>query len=424
MVYARGKRICVTCLTLYNDDLTAPPPATETFHPDDHDHSQPELMHYEASEQHTLMTTGELTMPMRVARALFAHGGTTMHQTVVPEHGLMVEVANIIANRTLTSQDPIRQGSAPTTATSADDTDIMMSTPDRAITPVRPVTPSQIPGSVFQGPIPETALNITPLPTYDQAVSRGQAPIYNMIHPDDIPLNRRTLGRIATYAVDMGLAYSDIFKLRADELHQNASSSTEHHAGMREIADNVERLENAWIRLLDEAQRRDRVLFQYNTTSATQLEAFDWIEEITRNPPDSVGSHARRFSEWLYLLEREYSNIVNPGEQKPSRRGINLAFERQEVHDQMTMQGDQWTGSADDWIPITEQDQQIYTDNNSRTVFFPSFYPADDEDDEDYENDTYPIVRSATGRVVQMPEAWGVPDPSESYTTGDMMDID
>lgn len=429
LAYHEEDRHCVTCLLRYNQESPSPPRNPETYHPDDHDHSQPELMHYEASEQHTLRTTGELTMPMRVARELNAHGGTTIFEAMVPEHGLMPSIAEIMANRNITAQDPIRQNNPSDTTASVDDTDVTMGEDDIAVdapaTPARPITPSQVTGDVFQGPIPDTALNNTPLPTYNQAVTGGQAPIYDEIDPDNIPLNRRTLARVASYATGMELAYVSVLKTRFEALYKNASNATEPSPRMRNIAETVELLRSAWNQLSDEAKRRDRILFEHDTTSATQLEAFDWIDEITRNPPNSVKHISRRFSRWLNLLETEYSNTVSTdGTSSPSRREINLAFERQETRDQMAMQGDEWTGSADDWMPVTEQDKKIFYENMISTRWFPAFYSVNDRDDEDYDDDVYPIIKSTTGHVVQTPEAWGVPTPSGFDTAGDMMEID
>ena len=90
----------------------------------------------------------------------------------------------------------------------------------------------------------------------------------------------------------------------------------------------------------------------------------------------------------------------------------------------MAMQGDEWTGSADDWMPVTEQDKKIFYENMISTRWFPAFYSVNDRDDEDYDDDVYPIIKSTTGHVVQTPEAWGVPTPSGFDTAGDMMEID
>jgi hypothetical protein len=99
MAYHQEYKYCVTCLVRLNDDQQRPQTPSETFHPDDHDHEHPQLLHYEASEQHTLKTTGELTMPMKVARELNRHSGLTPFYAAVPENRLMYEISNIIRNR-------------------------------------------------------------------------------------------------------------------------------------------------------------------------------------------------------------------------------------------------------------------------------------------------------------------------------------
>ncbi|KAG9522293.1 hypothetical protein KCV07_g3161, partial [Aureobasidium melanogenum] len=51
------------------------------------------------------------------------------------------------------------------------------------------LTPSKIPPAVFQGLIPQTALNDTPLPAYNQIDSRGQAALYSGEDLLNVPVN-------------------------------------------------------------------------------------------------------------------------------------------------------------------------------------------------------------------------------------------
>jgi len=192
MSYHQQDKFCVTCLTRFNEDSPPPPSPPERYQPEDHAHEHPPVLRYEASEQHVLKTTGELTMPMRVARELERHGGTTLVQTMVPEHALMQEISNIISNRSLDTSAP--------DAHEIDVDEEEKFTHNPPTTPIQIRTPSRIPGSVFQGPIPETALTNTPLPTYHQAATSGQAPVYDIINPTGIPLHRSTLQRISYYA--------------------------------------------------------------------------------------------------------------------------------------------------------------------------------------------------------------------------------
>jgi hypothetical protein len=224
IAYHQENRYCAACLIRMHEATIPRSPVTETFHPEDIEHQHPQLLHCEESEHQTLQTTGQLTMPMRVSRALEAHvpHGTTLLEAVVPEHALMQEITNIVSSSGSRTRDPVRWVDPsitetpkdseddlhattgadentpvpPSTVTSTNEADAANgedenttdpSTTDPPATPARPITPSRIPGYVFQGPVPQTALNDTPLPSYDQAVSRGQAPIYAEYDPKGYP---------------------------------------------------------------------------------------------------------------------------------------------------------------------------------------------------------------------------------------------
>jgi hypothetical protein len=284
MAYHQEYKYCVTCLVRLNDDQQRPQTPPETFHPEDHDREHPQLLHYEASEQHTLKTTGELTMPMRVARELNRHNGLTPFYAAVPENRLMYEINSIIRNRNIQTPDPIRtnQAPAPVSPRNAGHTadDVNGNTIQPPTTPLRPSTGSRISGSVFKGPIPPTALYSTPLPSYDQAVSRGQAPIYSEYSRENIPINRRTLERVTRYGYFFDKATGDLDD-RTGALHENRDSDMERYPAMRDIFKTLDRLDDAEAHVYDEALRRDRILFQYNTTSATERQTRSWIADVT-----------------------------------------------------------------------------------------------------------------------------------------------
>lgn len=181
MAYHQENRYCAACLIRMHE-ASSPSPDPETFHPEDSEHEHPQLLHYEESEHQTLQTTGQLTMPMRVSRALEAHvpHGTTLLQAVVPEHALMQEITNIVSSSGSRTLDPVRwvdpsitgtpkdpeddlyatngadenTSVPPSTATSTDEADAANgegenTTDPRATdppaTPARPITPSRIP---------------------------------------------------------------------------------------------------------------------------------------------------------------------------------------------------------------------------------------------------------------------------------------
>jgi hypothetical protein len=196
-------------------------------------------------------------------------------------------------------------------------------------------------------------------------VSRGQAPIYSEYSRENIPINRRTLERVTRYVYFFDKATGDLDD-RIGALHDNRDSDIERYPAMRDMFETLDRLEHATAHVYDEAMRRDRILFQYNTTSATEQQTRSWIADITRNPENSLRSHVRRFSEWVHLIEAEYTSAISTngaslpgGSLPPARRAINRIFEQEEIRDQMRMQGDQWTGPADAWITSSEDDERV-----------------------------------------------------------------
>jgi hypothetical protein len=262
-------------------------------------------------------------------------------------------------------------------------------------------------------------------------VSRGQAPIYSEYSRENIPINQRTLERVTRYVYFFDKATGDLDD-RIGALHDNRDSDIERYPAMRDMFETLDRLEHATAHVYDEAMRRDRILFQYNTTSATEQQTRSWIADITRNPENSLRSHVRRFSEWVHLIEAEYTSAISTngaslpgGSLPPARRAINRIFEQEEIRDQMRMQGDQWTGPADAWITPSEDDERVIRRTRRRDRRFPEFYNTDDASDNDYRYpEEHPLIESSEGRYVQVPDAFGVPDPSNSDNDTDMMDVD
>ena len=408
MSYHQRDKFCVACLTGSNERSPPPPSPPERYHPEDHEHEHPPVLHYEASEQHVLKTTGQLTMPMRVARELDSHGGTTLVQTMVPEHALMQEISSIISNRSLDTPAP--------DVHEHDVDDEEDHTSDPPTTPIQILTPSCIPESVFQGPIPETALNNTPLPMYHQAVTSGQAPVYDIINPTGIPLHRSTLQRISYYA-DLTSKLREIYGDRhIVNIFYKAVNIQTPHPALDEIMDALEVLYDALRALREEASRRHDIVFRYRATSATEEQVRAWIAEITRDPDNSVRSHCRRFSEWIGIIWEDYSSVIATigasTALPPARRAINLAFEQEEIRDRMRMQGFEWPGSADDWVEPTPWDNDIIAATRKRDRWYTKQYGARDLNDSDF-TEGYPATHLPTGRPLLVPLAYGVPRPSE-----------
>jgi len=345
-------------------------------------------------------------MPMRVARELERHGGTTLVQTMVPEHALMQEISNIISNRSLDTSAP--------DAHEIDVDEEEKLTHNPPTTPIQIRTPSRIPGSVFQGPIPETALTNTPLPTYHQAATSGQAPVYDIINPTGIPLHRSTLQRISYYADLMSKLCETYGDRHIVNIFYKAVNIQTPHPALDEIMDALEVLYDALRALRAEASRRHDIVFRYRATSATEEQVRVWIAEITRNPDNSVRSHRRRFHEWIGIIWDDLSSVIaNIGASTtlpPARRAINLAFEQEEIRDQMRMQGFEWAGSADDWVAPTPRDNDIIAAARKRDKEY-NKYGIEYLNDSDF-TEGYPATHLSTGRPLLLPLAYGVPRPS------------
>ncbi|KAH0144904.1 hypothetical protein KCU67_g12878, partial [Aureobasidium melanogenum] len=240
-----------------------------------------------------------------------------------------------MSRRNTDGPEPQRWVDTPNLIESTEATDNMEEDlPAPPTTPVRPPPPAEILPGVLQGPTPQTALNDTPLPAYSQVASRGHAPLYPEYDPMDIPL--RTL-----------LHHYDVAK-------------------MQKIADAAKYLREGFARLRKEAHDRRKIVFEHSTTSATFDQVADWIVEITRNPENSVRSHARRFTEWIWLLEHEIFLTASPNDRPdnhkfpdgstiPGYLAINFAFEQEEVCDQIATQGDVWDESSSRYVERTRQ---------------------------------------------------------------------
>ncbi|KAH0281744.1 hypothetical protein KCU91_g117, partial [Aureobasidium melanogenum] len=122
---------------------------------------------------------------------------------------------------------------------------------------------------------------------------------------------------------------------------------------MQKIADAAQYLEEGLVRLYNKANDRQNIVFQYNTTTATEIQVAEWIAEITRNPENSVRSHARRLTEWIRRLEYELMldlRLDNPvdgyklpdGSSYPDCQQINRTLKQEEVRDQRIMHGENW----------------------------------------------------------------------------------
>ncbi|KAH0164091.1 hypothetical protein KCU67_g5300, partial [Aureobasidium melanogenum] len=204
--------------------------------------------------------------------------------------------------------------------------------PAPSTTPVRPPPPAKIPPGVFQGPIPQTALNDTPLPAYSQVAD-----------PMDILVNLCTLQRLSDHTYYLQEALSDDLRTRLLDVSSAATTAIQmpyHYdiAKMQKIADAAKYLREGFARLRKEAHDRRKIVFEHSTTSATFDQVADWIVEITRIPANSVRSHARRFTEWIWLLEHEILLAASPNDRPdnhkfpdgstiPDYLEINFAFD-------------------------------------------------------------------------------------------------
>lgn len=209
-------------------------------------------------------------------------------------------------------------------------------------------------------------------------------------------------------------------------------TSLELHPGFVELKKISKSIADLMYGVEKEALRRDNILFKHNTTSATQEQAISWIADVTRNPENSVHSHARRFAAWVDLLEAEVDAAIYThgaslpgGDLPPARRAINLVFEQEEMRNQIAQQGEHWAGSPDAWVTPTELDEECIRYIRRHDREFPSIYDVDDRDDLDHPlYPSMPRIVSSTGRYVQVPNVFGASDPSVSTTAEDMMDVD
>jgi hypothetical protein len=248
--------------------------------------------------------------------------------------------------------------------------------------------------------------------------------------PKDIPINRRTLERVALYAYHMRVANTDLINKKSTSVYAKVYNSLGLHPGFAELKKTLVSIADLMYGFEKEAMRRDNILFKHNTTSATQEQAISWIADVTRNPENSVRSHALRFTAWVDLVEAEVDSAIYtdgaslPGGALPlARRAINLVFEQEEVRNRMAQQGEYWAGSPDAWVTPTELDEECIRYVRRRDREFPPIYVVDDRDDLDHPlYPSMPRIVSSTGRYVQIPNVVGVSDPSVS--NGDMMDVD
>ncbi|KAH0386142.1 hypothetical protein KCU92_g2838, partial [Aureobasidium melanogenum] len=424
MVYHLEAKVCTECHFRLNEGTPLLPPTTETWHPQDHHHSYPPIPNYERSETDTAITTGRLTGPMLVARELnrqLPDGGTTVFQRNVPEIQLVDQINDIISRRNTDATDNMEED-----------------LPAPPTTPVRPPPPAEIPPGVFQDPIPQTALNDTPLPAYSQVASRGHAPLFSEYDPMDIPVNLCTLQRLSDHTYYLPEALSDDLRTRLLDVSSAANTAIQmpyHYdvAKMQKIADAAKYLREGSARLRNEAHDRRKIVFEHSTTSATFDQVADWIVEITRNPENSVRSHARRFTAWIWLLEHEIFLTVSPNDRPdyhkfpdgstiPGYLAINFAFEQEEVCDQMVMQGDVWDESSSRYVERTRQqihaDKAVVAELRRRDRAFPSiYYPTEIFNRGDEELPHWhgefgkPPLRADTRTPIRVHAAFSLPNP-------------
>ncbi|KAG9701126.1 hypothetical protein KCU95_g2577, partial [Aureobasidium melanogenum] len=446
MVYHQEETMCRECYTRWTEETPSPSPTPETWHPQDHDHSLPILPSYEEFEKATI-ETGEFTGPMIVARELNRQardGDTTVSQQNVPEHQLLDQIRDIIRRRNVDGLAPEESvntpnASDPTEATTNVD-DVL---PPPPITPVRALSRSEIPAAVFEGPLPKALPNNMPLPAYDQVASRGRAPNYSENDLMDIPVNLQTLKRLSDYCYYLGIALSDDLQnqlVKTIDYACIAITMPEQYPAdkMQKIADAAEYLEEGMVRLCNKAGDRRKIVFQYNTTSATEHQVAEWIAEITRNPENSVRSHARRFTEWIWLLEYELVFGILPddspdnfklpdGSRYPNCQQINRIFEQKKVRDQRIMQGEDWDETSGTFVEASDTDRLLIADIKRRDKEIPSAYRTNDH----YGDQDKPSWRDGFGgpihadsrRFICVPTAFGVPNPRPLPGPNDPMEV-
>ncbi|KAG9752987.1 hypothetical protein KCU73_g5981, partial [Aureobasidium melanogenum] len=390
MVYHLEEKVCTECHVRLNEGTPPPPPTTETWHPQDHDHLYPPIPTYERSETETAITTGRLTGPMLVARELnrqLPDGGTTVFQRNVPEIQLVDQINDILSRRNTDGSEPQIWVDTPNLIESTEATDNMEEDlPAPPTTPVRPPPPAEIPPGVFQGPIPQTALNDTPLPAYSQVASRGHAPLYCEYDPMDIPVNQCTLQRLSDHTYYLQEALSNDIRTRLLDVSSAANTAIQmpyHYdiAKMQKIADAAKYLREGFARLCNEAHDRRKIVFEHSTTSATFNQVADWIVEITRNPENS-----------------------------------------EEVCDQMAMQGDVSDESSSRYVERTRQqihaDKAVVAEFRRRdraflSIYYPNeiFIRGDEELPHWHGEFGNPPLHADTRTPIRIPTAFGIPNP-------------
>ncbi|KAG9606017.1 hypothetical protein KCU77_g541, partial [Aureobasidium melanogenum] len=445
MVYHQEELMCIGCYTRWTEETPAPPPTPETWHPQDHNHSLPILPTYEQFEKATI-ETGELTGPMTVARELNRQprdGDSTVTQQNVPEHQLLDQIRDIIRRRNADGLAPENSvntpnASVPTEATT-DANDVL---PPPPTTPVRALSRSEIPAAVFEGPLPQALPNDTPLPAYDQVASRGRAPIYSENDLMDIPVNLRTLKRLSDYCYYLRIALSDDLQDQivgiVDTAYTAMAMPNRYSVlKMQKIADAAQYLEKGFVRP-NKANDRHKIVFQYNTTSATEHQVAEWIAAITRNPENSVRSHARRLTEWIRRLEYElmlgirFDDFPNTyklpdGSRYPNCQQINRILEQEEVRDQRIMQGENWDETSGTFVEASDTDRLLIADVKRRDKEFPSIYRTNDhygdKDKPSWRDGTRGPIHADSRRFICVPTAFGVPNPRPLPGPNDPMEV-
>lgn len=447
MVYHQEEMMCRGCYTRWTEETPSPPLLAETWHPEDRNHSLPILPTYEHFEKATI-ETGELTGPMRVARELNRQPrdeDTFVTQQNVPEHRLLDQIRDIIRRRNadgLTTEQLITTPNAsdPAEATT-EANDVLLPPPT---TPVRTLSRSEIPEAVFECPLPQPLPNDTPLPGYDQAASRERAPIYSENDLMDIPVNLRTLKRLSDYCYYLQKALTDDLLDQLDDTLDSACTAISMRdrypaAKMNKIADAAGYLEEGLVRLCNKASDRRKIVFQNNITSATEDQIASWIAEITRNPENSVRSHARRFTEWIRLLQYELVFGVLPddapnnfklpdGSRYPDCQQINRIFKQEEVRDQRIMQGKNWDETSGTFVEASNTDRLLIADLKRRDKDPPQIYRLSDYyGDEDkphwHDESRRGPVHTDTRRRVRIPTAFGIPGPRPLPGPHDPMEV-
>ncbi|KAH0374063.1 hypothetical protein KCU65_g366, partial [Aureobasidium melanogenum] len=366
-------------------------------------------------------------------------GGTTVFQRNVPENQLMDQIRDIIGRRNEDGPEPDRwtdttNATVPEESTDAGD-EMDEDLPAPPATPVRALSQFEIPPGVFRGPIPQSALNETPLPGYNQVASRGKAPLYSGRDPLDMPITKHTLLRLSEYIYFLKKALSDELRNELIDMYSAGYIAIEmpHRysvARLQKIIDAAEYLEKGFVRLRNQAHDRRKIVFEHTTTSATYDQVADWIVEITRNPENSVRSHTRRFTEWIWLLRHEFDLATSPeelpddhkfadGSSIPDYVAVKFAFEQEEACDQMAMQGEVWDESSSRYVERTRQqihaDKAVVAESRRRDREFPFIYHPDawfhgggDEDQPDF---GLAPLHSDTRTPIRVPTAFGVPNP-------------